>query len=151
MWFREEELATRGRSNPLQYSFLENSHGQRSQAGYSPWGHKESDTTKRLSTAQSDYMCVLFGFINTKLHVHYSGTCISPLASWTSLWVNRYNFNDYIILCNIDSPHFIQLFLICCHSHWFQLFVATSPINVQTYVYIKPVLFLKYKVWNWKC
>ena len=24
------------------------SHGQRSLAGYSPWGHKESDTTERL-------------------------------------------------------------------------------------------------------
>ena len=23
-------------------------HGERSPAGYSPWGHKESDTTKRL-------------------------------------------------------------------------------------------------------
>ena len=27
------------------------SHGQRSLAGYSPWGHKQSDTTERLSTA----------------------------------------------------------------------------------------------------
>ena len=27
-------------------------HGQRSLAGYHPWSHKESDTTKRLSTAQ---------------------------------------------------------------------------------------------------
>ena len=27
----------------------EKSHGQRSLVGYSPWGHKESDTTKRLS------------------------------------------------------------------------------------------------------
>ena len=26
----------------LQYSCLENPHGQRSLAGYSPWGHKES-------------------------------------------------------------------------------------------------------------
>ena len=26
------------------------SHGQRNWAGYSPWGHKESDTTERLST-----------------------------------------------------------------------------------------------------
>ena len=26
------------------------SQGQRSMAGYSPWGHKESDTTERLST-----------------------------------------------------------------------------------------------------
>ena len=29
--------------NPLQYSFLENPHGQRGWAGYSPWDNKESD------------------------------------------------------------------------------------------------------------
>jgi len=28
----------RGHGNPLQYSFLQNPHGQRSLAGYSPWG-----------------------------------------------------------------------------------------------------------------
>ena len=28
-------------SNPIQYSCLENPHGQRSLAGYSPWGLKE--------------------------------------------------------------------------------------------------------------
>ena len=32
--------------NPLQCSCLENPHGQRSLAGYSSRGHKESDTTK---------------------------------------------------------------------------------------------------------
>ena len=31
--------------NSLQYSCLENPHGQRSLAGYSLWGHKESDVT----------------------------------------------------------------------------------------------------------
>ena len=36
--------------NPLQYSCLENRHGQRSLVGYSPSGHKELDTTDRLST-----------------------------------------------------------------------------------------------------
>ena len=35
-----------GHGNPLQYSCLENPHGQRSLAGYSPQGHKESDTTE---------------------------------------------------------------------------------------------------------
>ena len=35
---------------PLQYYCLENPHGQRSLAGYSPWDHKESETTERLST-----------------------------------------------------------------------------------------------------
>ena len=38
--------------NPLQYSCLENPHGQRILEGYSPWGRKELDTTERLSTAQ---------------------------------------------------------------------------------------------------
>ena len=33
-----------GNGNPLQYS-CEKSHGQRSLAGYSPWGHRESDIT----------------------------------------------------------------------------------------------------------
>ena len=28
------------------------SHGQRSLLGYSPWGHKESDTTEQLSLTQ---------------------------------------------------------------------------------------------------
>ena len=35
-----------GHGNPLQYSCLENSHGQRSLAGPSPWGHRESDTSE---------------------------------------------------------------------------------------------------------
>ena len=34
-----------GNGTPLQYSCLEKSHGQRSQVGCSPWGHKESDLT----------------------------------------------------------------------------------------------------------
>ena len=39
-----------GPGNCLQYSCLENPHGQRSLVGYSPWDHKESDTTEQLST-----------------------------------------------------------------------------------------------------
>ena len=35
-----------GRGNPLQYSCLKNPYGQRSLAGCSPWGCKESDTTE---------------------------------------------------------------------------------------------------------
>ena len=42
-----------GHGNPLQYSCLENPHRQRNLVGYSPRGHKESDTTERLSTAHS--------------------------------------------------------------------------------------------------
>ena len=39
-----------GHGNPLQYSCLENPHGLRSLAAYSPWGHKELDMTERLTT-----------------------------------------------------------------------------------------------------
>ena len=39
-----------GHGNPVQYSSLENPHGQRSQADYSPWSRKESETTEPLST-----------------------------------------------------------------------------------------------------
>ena len=35
-----------GNGNPLQYSCLENPHGQRSLVGYSPWGCKELDITE---------------------------------------------------------------------------------------------------------
>ena len=39
-----------GNGNPLQYSCLENPHGQTCLAGPSSWSRKESDTTERLST-----------------------------------------------------------------------------------------------------
>ena len=38
-----------GHGNPLQYSCLENPHGQRSLLGYSPGGHKGLDTAEQLS------------------------------------------------------------------------------------------------------
>ena len=71
-----------GKGNPLQYSCLENSmdrislwdrkepclenpHGQRTLAGYTPWGHKESDATKRLTHSLT----------HTHTHTH---TCCGP-------------------------------------------------------------------------
>ena len=41
-----------GHGNPLQYSCLENPHGQRSLVGYSPLGHKKSNTSEQPSPAQ---------------------------------------------------------------------------------------------------
>ena len=50
-----------GNGNPLQYSVLEKSYSQRSLAGYSPWGHKGSDTTEQLTHTHND----LFHFSKT--------------------------------------------------------------------------------------
>ena len=44
--------------NTLQYSCLEKPHGEKSLAGYSPWGLKESDTTKPQSTAHLEQLNV---------------------------------------------------------------------------------------------
>ena len=38
--------------NPLKYSCLENFHGQRSLAGYSPWDPEELDMSEQISTQQ---------------------------------------------------------------------------------------------------
>ena len=44
-----------GNGTPLQYSCLEDPHGQRSLVGYSPWGRTESDTTEHvLHSLQTD-------------------------------------------------------------------------------------------------
>ena len=42
-----------GNGNPLQYSCLQNPHGQRSLAGYHPCDHKESNTTEPLTLSQT--------------------------------------------------------------------------------------------------
>ena len=39
----------KGHGNPLQVFLPGESHGQKSLAGYSPWGHKESDTSEWLT------------------------------------------------------------------------------------------------------
>ena len=49
-----------GHGNPLQFSCLENPHGQRNLVGYSPWGHKESDMTEQLSTFSFLSLQILF-------------------------------------------------------------------------------------------
>ena len=51
-----------GNHNPLQHSCLGKSHGRRSLIGYSPWGHKELDTTEWLHFhfQQFNSRCPLF-------------------------------------------------------------------------------------------
>ena len=44
------------------------SHGQRSLAGYSPWGRKESDTTDRLSIVEND--CFSTSHLKPKYEKH---------------------------------------------------------------------------------
>jgi len=56
---------TRGHGNPLQYSCMENPHGQRILVGYNPWGCNESDMTEQLRT----HIVIIFQII--LIIVHY--------------------------------------------------------------------------------
>ena len=47
------ERSSGGQGSPLQFSFLEDPHGQRSLVGYSTRCLEESDMTKRLSTTHT--------------------------------------------------------------------------------------------------
>ena len=88
---------------PTLASGLENPYGQRSLAGCSSWGHKESDSTERLSTAHSytplklhmfSTFCVpalsissVFGCRNILRHLanplqHFSSVCISGISEY---------------------------------------------------------------------
>ena len=55
-----------GHGKLLQYSCLENPHGQRSQVGYSPWGGRKSDTTEWLSVVH--------------LPLEFSSVCIDEIG-----------------------------------------------------------------------
>ena len=59
-----------GNSSPLQYSCLENPHGQKSLAGYGPWGRKKSDTTKATNhTHSTEYSQKLNTYLMTLIKI----------------------------------------------------------------------------------
>ena len=75
----EEEMATH--SSILAWAII---HGQRSLAGYSPWGRKESDTTERLN--------------NT--------TTLSVAQSPLSLWFSCYKIQKLELTCRGEVGSF---------------------------------------------
>ena len=62
-----------GNGNPLQYSCLENLHGQKSLAGYSPCGYKESDMTEHTHTVCTTLLISLFIPALPSLSLFYCG------------------------------------------------------------------------------
>ena len=56
--------------NPLQYSCLENPHGQRILVGYSPLGSKELHTTRGLNTAQAVFRAWFLGRASYQILFH---------------------------------------------------------------------------------
>ena len=67
-----------GNGNPLQYSCLGKSHGQRSLVAYSSWGYREADMSEYLAQAkqdvgtwqkhQSSYVQMLYPTLSTSMY-----------------------------------------------------------------------------------
>ena len=97
-----------GHGNPLQYSCLENPHGQRSLAGYSPWGHKQLDMTEQLSTAHP----------RGQVPVSPGHVCLSSLLLFISRGVQTSeNLPKPVILnCKTNPLAFSQPLATCSHS-----------------------------------
>ena len=78
-----------GSGNPVWYTCLENPHGQRSLACYSPWGRKESDTTEATEYTQPSKKNEIIPFA----------------ATWMDL--------EIIILNEIEEDKYYMMSLIC--------------------------------------
>ena len=73
------KIPWRRRWQPTPVFLPEKSHGQRSQASYSPWDCKESDTTERLSTKALQYSTRQQ--IKDRRLIHHSIKCILSVLS----------------------------------------------------------------------
>ena len=79
-----------GNGNSLQYSCLRDFHGQRSLAGYSPWGHRESDMTGRITHIhillmkhKSKIWKKWYIFFKDTIHIILGPSCaIESLIKW---------------------------------------------------------------------
>ena len=105
------------------------SHGRRSLVGYSPWGHKETDTTERLSHFHFSLSCIGEGNGNP-----FQCSCLeNPRdggAWWAAIYgvaqsqtrLKRLSSSSKSSLCILDtSPFFL------CKS--FLVFFDTSPLS----------------------
>ena len=87
----EEGMATQA---SIQYSCLENPHGQMCLAGYSPWGRKESDTTGKLSARTHTH---------THTHTHSWGrTVLESKERAEALRKRNFRFDGYSV--STESP-----------------------------------------------
>ena len=75
------------------------SHGQRSLAGYSPWGRKESDTTEQLSTAQ--HVTPLYAYTTHTHTIHPSQTHTPLCRHFFSTYHTYLIHTPYILLCSL--------------------------------------------------
>ena len=105
------------------------SHGQRSLAGYSPWGRKESDTTERLSTAHTASLL-------TWLFMRITGLCPQHsrrIQDWAgvgrlrALWLSTAVYLYKLLIMGWFATHvrFSKFSFRCCPHLIFKVLIVS--------------------------
>ena len=145
-------LGQKGHGDPLQYSSLGNPQGQRSLEGYSPWGHKESDITEWLSTAQHVIVACLIKkyFFDWQNHFIFSPAMWNDPASLNphqyfviSLFIilailiilSHCGFNLPPLMINVVEHIFMGLFAICISSLLKYFFMSFTHFVIGLFVF----------------
>ena len=140
---QETQVWSLGQEDPLEKEMAIHSsilpgesHGQRSLVGYSPWGHKESDTTERLTHTHPIYITYILIYGNRKiLHftiictwrgmIHFSSVNWDFLEHDTLHHFHRQRFRERNFITESDSLSFLTISgkLLCIHTyihtlHW---------------------------------
>ena len=134
---QETQVWSLGQEDPLEKEMAIHSsilpgesHGQRSLVGYSPWGHKESDTTERLTHTHPIYITYILIYGNRKiLHftiictwrgmIHFSSVNWDFLEHDTLHHFHRQRFRERNFITESDSLSFLTISgkLLCIHTY----------------------------------
>ena len=127
-WFPGWEESWRGHGNPLQYSCLENPHGQRSLAVCSPWAHKESDMIERLS-AQHMYLSIYV----FKVCIHIYVFSYIYICTHTNIYIYIYLSLANCSIFEYIKPAVLMRIREGCHCRLSQCsFTLCSVIELTT-------------------
>ena len=129
-----------GHGNPLQYSCLENPQAQRSLAGYSPRGRKESYRTEQLGTAQHFYTTKRLLQSRTKEVFQF-------IVSGISLKIQGFiqSLNSISPFHNFYQLLFLLLFVLCYRMMMTGTNLrSSSPLLTHTGLYQPPINWLSW-------
>ena len=135
-----------GHDNPLQYSCLENPHGQRSLTGYSSWGHKEPVGTIEWLMLSLSFMAPQFSSIFTPYVSISKKYCV--LSLYFLFILNSINWNAHNRLCVLYNG---VLILISCffffppHKTTMKDFLVLAKIILWIVVCLMMPSFLLYQ------
>ena len=129
--------------NPLQYSCLENPMDKRSLVGYSPWSHKESDTTGRLTDTSNNFSW-LFRHSSSSSLISFS-ICL-PLefsVSGVINWLTNRGVRSYVSPSAQWRIHTLSPNMVFnCHLLW----INTKYVQYYYYVKVNHNLAIWYNV-----